>query len=153
MHHWSNCVQSVEDEFVDGSRSLKSKSNSRIIHKFSQKQLLQSSTHPLPTPTRNSIHKSAQINTNLFVEICDDLWTNHTPCYQPHASFFAPNADVLVSIEMLLSLLGDWEAWRSGEHIHKTLLTSESPKLQGAKAISQPFSFYPRPQLDHLLSS
>ena len=28
--------KSCEDEFVDGSRSLKSKSNSRIIHKFSQ---------------------------------------------------------------------------------------------------------------------
>jgi hypothetical protein len=77
------------------------------------------------------------------VKIGDDLWTNHAPCHQPHASFFAPNADVLVSIEMLLSLLGDWEVWRSGKQVQKTLLDSKSPKLQGAKAISQPFIFTP----------
>ena len=28
---------------------------------------------------RNPIHKSAQILTNLFVQICDDLWTNLAP--------------------------------------------------------------------------
>ena len=37
-----------------------------------KKQLLQSSTHPLPTPTLNFINK--HIRTYQFVKICDDLW-------------------------------------------------------------------------------
>ena len=50
---------------------------------------------------------SAHIRTNPFVEICDDLWTYHAPCHQSHFPFFAPKADDLISIEMLLSLMGD----------------------------------------------